>query len=354
MRQFFDFITRLFYYTDFQRLWMVKGWSGLHAGLHIVGNLLLITACLALALLLYRYLQDRKGKIELEPIYPFLKVFLIAIATAWFADILFSLFPLQRINTLIRLALGIVCWTILYRINTALTEWMYKVQSEEAALQDELELETYWRKNAEEELKEKNEQLLEAERTACLGYGHWDMMRKEVFLSEMAYTLLGIQHGETLTEEKLLAQIHPADMRFVKDSIDKNLRSRIFKEFYFRIITVQMAVKHVLVKGQVIRDGNGEPIMIKGTIQDVSELRMHMLKIEQQNRRLRKIAWVQSHRMRSPVATILGMADLFNDQQPEDPMNAEIVKNIRDLTHKLDNMIHEVDALTRMKERDEV
>ena len=354
MKQFTDFILRLSYYSDFQSLWIVKGWSAFHAGLHMLGSLLLITACLALGLLLYRYLQERKGKIELEPVYPFLRTFLIAAAAAWFFDIVFSFFPLHRIHTLIRIASGVVCWVMIYRINEALTTWMYHAQTEEAALQDELELEIHWRKHAEEELKEKNEQLLEAERTAGLGYGSWDMVRRQIFLSEMAYNLLGIYHGDTLTEEKVLSQIHPADMRFVKDSIEKNLKGKVFKEFYFRIITAQMVVKHVLVKGQVVRNERGEPLMIKGTIQDVSELRMHMLKIEQQNRRLRKIAWVQSHRMRSPVATILGMADLFNDKQPADPMNAEIVKNIRDLTHKLDNMIHEVDALTRVKEVDEV
>lgn len=353
MRQFLDFIARLFYYSDFQSLWLVKGWSPLHAGVHILGNLLLITACMALPLLLYRYMQDRKEGISLEPFYPFLKTFLIAVAIAWGVDVICDIFPLQRINSVVRLATGGVCWAMLYRINAALTGWLYKMQSIEVGQQDELLAEIYRREKVEQQLKEKNEQLLEAERTACLGYGHWNMMSKEIFLSEMAYSLLGIYNGEKLTEEKILAQIHPADMRFVKDSVDKNLKGKIFREFYFRVITVQMVMKHVLVKGQVIRDGNGQPVMIKGTIQDVSELRHHMLKIEQQNRRLRKIAWVQSHRMRSPVATILGMADLFNNQQLEDPMNAEIVKNIRDLTHKLDNMIHEVDALTRVPEQEE-
>jgi hypothetical protein len=54
--------------------------------------------------------------------------------------------------------------------------------------------------------------------------------------------------------------------------------------------------------------------------------------------------------MRSPVATILGMSDLFNYDNPADPVNAEVLSNIKDLTHKLDDMIHEVDALTRSKE----
>ena len=112
-----------------------------------------------------------------------------------------------------------------------------------------------------------------------------------------------------------------------------------------------MVVKHVLIKGEVERNALGEPIMVKGTIQDVSELRRHMQRIEMQNKRLRKIAWVQSHRMRSPVASILGMVELFNYDDPADPMNGEILGNIKELAHTLDGMIHEVDHLTREKVR---
>ncbi len=51
--------------------------------------------------------------------------------------------------------------------------------------------------------------------------------------------------------------------------------------------------------------------------------------------------------MRSPVATILGLAELFNTENPADPMNAELMQNLKEQAYYLDKMIHEVDGLTR-------
>lgn len=216
-----------------------------------------------------------------------------------------------------------------------------------------MQQETDRRLQAERQLQANNERLMEAERTAKLGYGEWDIMRKRVELSDMSYHILDIPLGTVLTHQMLMEQVHPGDLRFVEDSLRKNLKAKEFQQFYFRIITKEMIMKHVLVKAEVTRNAVGEPISVRGTLQDVTELRRHMQKVEQQNKRLKKIAWVQSHRMRAPVATILGMAELFNHSDPADPMNKEILANIHSLTLKLDDMIKEVDNLTRDKNRNQ-
>src|SRR5690606_5922075 len=119
-------------------------------------------------------------------------------------------------------------------------------------------------------------------------------------------------------------------IRFIEDSVQKNLRATVFKQFYFRVLTDRMTVKHILVRGEVIRNAAGQAISVKGTIQDVTEIRSHLQRIELQNKRLKKISWVQSHRMRSPVATILGLTELFNFSDPSDPMNSELLQSIKE------------------------
>lgn len=118
---------------------------------------------------------------------------------------------------------------------------------------------------------------------------------------------------------------------------------------YFRIVNADNEETYVLVKAEVLKNSIGDPVTVRGSIQDVSELR-ELQKMEEQKKKLKEIAWVQSHRMRSPVATIHGMAELFNYDNPSDPVNAEVLNNIKSLTQSLDKMIHEVDALTRVKE----
>ena len=79
---------------------------------------------------------------------------------------------------------------------------------------------------------------------------------------------------------------------------------------------------------------------------DVTEQRNHMDMIEQQNRRLREIAWIQSHEVRGPVASIMGLIQLFNIDDPTDPFNKEILTNIKEATDKLDEITRRITAHT--------
>src|ERR1700761_2302227 len=57
-----------------------------------------------------------------------------------------------------------------------------------------------------------------------------------------------------------------------------------------------------------IRDLHNEVIGVNCFLRDITERQEHLQKIEAQNKRLRDIAWIQSHLVRAPVASILGLA----------------------------------------------
>ncbi len=343
MLQVLDFIKDLFRFGDFTSLWKIGNWSSFHGWLYIISDLLVWSAYFILPVLIIIYIRKQGRKINFNNLYVLFATFILISGATYLIDALMFWIPLYRVSALMRLATGVISWITIYYVFKFLPVALSLKSSNE--LQEEIER----RIRAEQELKIKNQRLLEAERTAKLGYGSWDIVRKGVELSETAYGILGIPYGTILTYDKLAEQVHPADIRFVEDVLRKNLKARVFQEFYFRIITPQMETRHVLVKGEVTRNALGSPILLKGTIQDVSELRIHMQRIEQQNRRLKKIAWLQSHRMRHPVATIMGMAELFNTSDPTDPLNLELINNIKEVAGKLDEIIHEVDELTREK-----
>lgn len=347
MSEIGDFFAGLVRHQDFQPLAASGPWTSLLKTLYLAGDVLVMSAFIALPVILWQVLKRQEQKFDWKRAYPLFVLLIVANAAVYLVDVIALWKPLYRVSALLKIGAGIATWLGIYKM----TQWIPQLFA--LKTQDEFNIEIIRRQRVEEDLYRKTLQLEEAERTARLGYGYWDMVRKQVFLSEMAYHILSIPPGEMLSHSRLMDQIHPADMRFVEDSFSKNLKGPVFKEFYFRVITMQMEIRHVLIKGEVFRNDAGEPILVKGTIQDVSELRNHMLKVELQNKKLRKIAWLQSHRMRSPVATILGLTDLLNENDPSDPVNTEIIRNIRDLAHKLDTMIHEVDTLTRVKEKED-
>ena len=88
------------------------------------------------------------------------------------------------------------------------------------------------------------------------------------------------------------------------------------------------------------REGN-----ITGTgcfSRDITETKLHELRIQKQNEKLKEIAWIQSHEVRVPVANILGLVNAFNYKDLTDPFNLEVLANLNIVTHNLDSIIRDI------------
>lgn len=92
-----------------------------------------------------------------------------------------------------------------------------------------------------------------------------------------------------------------------------------------------------------IRDLHNAVIGVNCFLRDITESQQHLRKIEDQNKRLREIAWIQSHRVRAPLASILGLVQLC---ELNDSPNAEIIPMLKSAAEDLDQVIIEITALT--------
>ncbi len=82
---------------------------------------------------------------------------------------------------------------------------------------------------------------------------------------------------------------------------------------------------------------------------DITAPRKYLKRIERQNKELREIAWLQSHKVRYHVATILGLTDLINyNDEPLDSANQEVLHGIRKSSEDLDSIIREINAKTNL------
>jgi PAS domain S-box-containing protein len=64
--------------------------------------------------------------------------------------------------------------------------------------------------------------------------------------------------------------------------------------------------------------------------------------LHEQHRRLEEIAAISSHDLRRPVATILGLMNLYDRKRPDNPLNREIVNHLETTTRELDEVIHTI------------
>ncbi|MCD6018103.1 MAG: DNA-binding transcriptional regulator BaeR [Bacteroidetes bacterium] len=73
-----------------------------------------------------------------------------------------------------------------------------------------------------------------------------------------------------------------------------------------------------------------------------TEKQVALERLRVQNEKLFEIAFLQSHQVRAPVAHILGLISLFNMDDPADPKNTEVIKNLHKTTVAFDDIIHQI------------
>lgn len=78
------------------------------------------------------------------------------------------------------------------------------------------------------------------------------------------------------------------------------------------------------------------------TREDITERIKAEAELKKQNDILKSIAWTQAHKVRSPVATILGLTQIFNERDPVDPLNKEILQHVQTMALQLDCVIREI------------
>lgn len=94
---------------------------------------------------------------------------------------------------------------------------------------------------------------------------------------------------------------------------------------------------------QVIYNENGEITGLMGVKQDITLREYHRQAVQAQNEQLMKIAWMQSHLMRAPLARLMSLTDLLCLQGEGE---AVVLENLRKAADELDDIIRSMTAET--------
>jgi light-regulated signal transduction histidine kinase (bacteriophytochrome) len=71
--------------------------------------------------------------------------------------------------------------------------------------------------------------------------------------------------------------------------------------------------------------------------------------LSRQNEQLQQFGFITSHNIRGPVASLLGLTNLFNHEKLDDPDNAVIIHNIAATVNKLDGVIRDLNQILDYK-----
>ena len=151
----------------------------------------------------------------------------------------------------------------------------------------------------------------------------------------------------SFTSEWWNDKIHPEDYEEVRNSVQDLLKNSIQNltiEYRFRC--ADGSYKYMLDRSHLMLDSQQKPIRIIGSLQDITERKSHLIAIQNHNKRLKEIAWMQSHIVRAPLAKIMGLVDLMINYREDLGNIDEILENILISANELDGIIREIAVKT--------
>ncbi len=138
-----------------------------------------------------------------------------------------------------------------------------------------LEEETIRRKQAEEALKEKTDRLLKAQRVARMGFLDWNLKTNEMYWSDQIYNLYGIDRQEQMSNIDLTMElVHPDDLEFVEKNLDLAIKGIKEYDVDHRKLRTDGTVVWVHAQAEVVRDADGNPESMLGTVVDITERKL--------------------------------------------------------------------------------
>jgi PAS domain S-box-containing protein len=129
-----------------------------------------------------------------------------------------------------------------------------------------------YRKKAEKQLLEYQEQIETAQQIANLGYWELDITTNKLFWSEIIYEIFGIAKNEFESNyENFMRFVHPEDREMMQIAQDETLAGLKKLNLEHRIVRPNGEIIHVHEMGELIYDKKGKAIKLSGTIMDITK-----------------------------------------------------------------------------------
>lgn len=159
------------------------------------------------------------------------------------------------------------------------------------------------------------------------------------YLSPAFTNILGVKHEELIGTTPI-GRIHEDDLERVTQTSARLEHEKHVKYTPFRYKVENGKYRWLESKAtNLIDDPTINGILFNSN--DITERMNHIEAIEEQNTKLKEIAWIQSHLVRAPVARILGLIELLKNEKEKDN-EVELLNYIYDSTEELDVLIKDI------------
>ncbi len=182
-----------------------------------------------------------------------------------------------------------------------------------------LESEIIERRNAEAIALKSRDRMNHAQAIAHMGSWEWEVQNDRLMWSDEIFRIFGLKPSAFKPSyQAFLKFIHPDDLKKVTENIEDALESEVpTYSMEHRIIKQDNQIRHVVETGQVFFNTIGKPVLMVGTIHDITERKEFEIKLdqarneaEQANRAKSEFLANMSHEIRTPMNAIIGLSHL--------------------------------------------
>lgn len=222
-------------------------------------------------------------------------------------------------------------------------------------------------KDRSEALAQSKERLSNAQRIAHIGNWDWDIVKNELVWSDEIYRVFGIPKTEFgATYEAFLGSVHPEDRDLVIAAVNDALSLGSPYSIDHRIALPTGEIRIVHEQAEIIHDAGGKPLMMSGTVQDITErktaenevkklnaeledkVRERTVELEAAIKGLESFSYSVAHDLRAPLRTIDGFSQAFIEDYGEriGPEGHDYLRRIREGSQRMGLLIDDLLTLS--------
>lgn len=178
-----------------------------------------------------------------------------------------------------------------------------------------------------------------------VGYWEWDIKNNTEYLSPSFTMMFGYEFEElNNSEKKWTSIVHKEDLPKVNQLFERCINNEAdkFENNEVRYIHKDGSIVDVYCSGRIIeRDADLKPLKMVGSHINISRLKKVQRKLmettkllAQQNKQLQDFAYITTHNMRSPIANLVSLHELYKISPSQEDKN-ELVKRLEQVSLQL-------------------
>jgi PAS domain S-box-containing protein len=202
-------------------------------------------------------------------------------------------------------------------------------------------------KDVSRALVKRERQLLEAQAIAQIGSYEWDIVNDTSVSTPELRNIFAADKRQSL--EEMMAKVHPQDKQMVHDALEESFSSGSYTCEYRYI--ANGGEKVIDSKGVVTFDTNSKPVLMTGTVQDVTErkrieetLIKKTQELERSNVQLQEFASIVSHDLKEPLRKITMFSDVIVSTENE-RLSEKAKSNLQKITDAAQRMTQLIEGI---------